>query len=149
MLLRNRTDKKRKGAAIIEAALVLPLFLLLIMGIMEYGRFLMIRHVVDNAAREGARYAVVHTYDKVTADVVDKVNTSLGSQAGTLTTKTVAVYEAHATTGANVGDWKNAKFGGLIAVEINGDYHPVLAGFLFMPNTFHIKTIATMRSEAN
>lgn len=50
---------RRRGATTVEAAFVLPIFLLFLMGIYEYGRYLMVLHVATNAARDGARLAVV------------------------------------------------------------------------------------------
>lgn len=57
--LPRRGRARRRGATTVEAAFVLPLFLLFIMGIYEYGRYLMVLHVATNAARDGARLAVV------------------------------------------------------------------------------------------
>src|SRR5690606_17088398 len=47
------------GQALAEFALVLPILLLLIAGIIEFGRAFHIQQVVTDAAREGARAAVV------------------------------------------------------------------------------------------
>ena len=56
----TRHDKHaRCGAAMVEMALVLPLFLMLILGIIEFGRAMMVANLVTNAAREGARMAVL------------------------------------------------------------------------------------------
>ena len=49
----------RHGAVMVEMALVLPLFLMLVLGIIEFGRAMMIANLVTNAAREGARMAVL------------------------------------------------------------------------------------------
>jgi len=49
---------RRAGAAVIEFAAVVPVLLLFILGIVEYGRMLMIAQVSTGASREGARYAV-------------------------------------------------------------------------------------------
>jgi Flp pilus assembly protein TadG len=49
---------RRAGAAVIEFAAVVPILLLFILGIVEYGRMLMIAQVTTGASREGARYAV-------------------------------------------------------------------------------------------
>ena len=54
-LRRDRED----GAALVEFAMVLPLFIVLIFGIMEAGWFFAQNVEVRNAAREGARLAVV------------------------------------------------------------------------------------------
>jgi len=55
--------KKRianSGFGIVEFALVAPVFLLLIFGIIEFSRVMLMYHHVGNAAREGSRYASVH-----------------------------------------------------------------------------------------
>jgi len=44
-----------------EFALVLPVAMLLVVGALEFGRFLMVRQVVVTAAREGARMAILPT----------------------------------------------------------------------------------------
>jgi Flp pilus assembly protein TadG len=46
------------GAAVIEFAAVVPVLLLFILGIVEYGRMLMVAQMTTSASREGARYAV-------------------------------------------------------------------------------------------
>ncbi|MBN9122466.1 MAG: pilus assembly protein [Planctomycetes bacterium] len=57
---RFRRPRRRRGMTIVESALVLSVFLLLLFGMFEYCRFLLVLHVSNNAAREGARYAVVN-----------------------------------------------------------------------------------------
>ena len=49
----------RGGQALVEFALVLPILLLLFLGVVEFGRAWMIRQVVTNAARSGARSGIV------------------------------------------------------------------------------------------
>ncbi|MFN4358533.1 TadE/TadG family type IV pilus assembly protein [Sphingopyxis alaskensis] len=48
-----------RGAAIVEMALVLPLLLALLMGILVYGHYFMLAHMVQQAANDGARAAIV------------------------------------------------------------------------------------------
>jgi Flp pilus assembly protein TadG len=55
---RLRKDRE-DGAALVEFAVVLPLFILLIFGVMETGWFFAQNIEVRNAAREGARLAAV------------------------------------------------------------------------------------------
>ena len=59
MLLRRRADRRR-GMTVVESTLVLMVFLMLLFGLFEYCRFLMVLHVTNNAARDGARYASVN-----------------------------------------------------------------------------------------
>lgn len=50
---------RQRGAAMLETALVLPLVLLVAVGIFEFGRAYQHWQVLTNAAREGARVAVL------------------------------------------------------------------------------------------
>ncbi len=55
---RARTTSER-GAALLEVALTLPLLLLVAIGIFEFGRAYQTWQILTNAAREGARVAVL------------------------------------------------------------------------------------------
>jgi Flp pilus assembly protein TadG len=48
----------QRGATIVEAALVIPIFLMFIIGILEFGRAYNEYQVLTNAAREACRFAV-------------------------------------------------------------------------------------------
>ncbi len=48
-----------RGQGLVELALILPAAVLLLVGALEFGRFLMVRHVVVTAAREGVRLAIL------------------------------------------------------------------------------------------
>jgi Flp pilus assembly protein TadG len=47
----------RRGTACVEFAVVLPMLLIFILGILEIGRFVEVYQIVEAAAREGARQA--------------------------------------------------------------------------------------------
>lgn len=49
-----------RGQALAEFALVAPVFFLLLFSIIEGGRFIFYYETLNNATREGARYAIVH-----------------------------------------------------------------------------------------
>lgn len=51
--------KNRRGAAVVEFAVVAPVFFLLIFGMIEYGRMVMVQQVLTNASREGARVGIL------------------------------------------------------------------------------------------
>jgi Flp pilus assembly protein TadG len=51
--------RKRRGAAAVEFAFVAPVFFLLIFGMIEFGRMVMVQQILTNASREGARKAVL------------------------------------------------------------------------------------------
>jgi Flp pilus assembly protein TadG len=56
---RSLCHHRPAGAAIIEFALVLPLLLLLVFGVVNFGALMYDQSVITNAAREGARWAAV------------------------------------------------------------------------------------------
>ena len=57
-VLKKEAHEKQKGAELFEFAVVLPLFLLLLVGIIEFGRGYNIYQNVIHATREGVRAAV-------------------------------------------------------------------------------------------
>ena len=63
--------RSQSGAELVEFALVLPILLLVFGGIVDFGLLLQRQQVITNAAREGARLAVLPGY--CSADVVDRV----------------------------------------------------------------------------
>jgi len=61
MARRGRKRPSEKGAYLVEFALVFPLFLLLVLGIVEFGRYFFVQHTIQFATREGMRLATVGT----------------------------------------------------------------------------------------
>lgn len=57
---RLHLDTRQRGQAMVEFALVAPIFFLLLFAIIEGGRFIFYYELLNNATREGARYAIVH-----------------------------------------------------------------------------------------
>ena len=62
MRCRFGSDAKRglraeHGAIAVEFAIILPVLLLLVFGIIDFGHAWYMRHVLQNSCREGARYA--------------------------------------------------------------------------------------------
>jgi hypothetical protein len=67
----GRQVTSERGAELIEFALILPLLLLIMLGIVDFGFMFQRYEVLTNAAREGARVAVLPGY--TTADVQARV----------------------------------------------------------------------------
>jgi len=89
----------RRAAAAVEFAVVAPVFLLLVFGMIEYGRMVMVYQVITNASREGARAAVLD--GATTSGVTTAVNTYLTSGAVSGATVTVS---PNPPSGAQNGD---------------------------------------------
>ena len=62
------------GAALVEMAISITLLVLIVFGTIEFGRALFIKNALTNAAREGARKAVVTKASDVQAKVHESVN---------------------------------------------------------------------------
>ena len=91
--------KKRRGASVVEFAIVAPVFILLVFGMLEYGRMVMVQQVLTNASREGARRAVLD--GTTTADVEATVNGYL--ESGSISGATITV-TPNPPSGAETGD---------------------------------------------
>jgi Flp pilus assembly protein TadG len=92
--MRKNVESDR-GQAMVEFALLLPLFLLVIFGLIDIGRFVMTDHILSSAAREGARQAAVEASWLASAD------TSCNKPSGPTCPGNVTVLSDHATAAAN------------------------------------------------
>lgn len=134
---------------------MLPVVLLFIMGLFEYGRFLMTLHVVNNATREACRYAVSHTqpvylggstYGNATSDVTTVFTNYMAGR--TLGSQSLTVYLSD-SVGNNIGTWTSAGPGGIVCVRVTGTYSVLMASLLYLPSTIPFDVKAVMRVEAN
>lgn len=73
-IVRCGDDRRARGAAVVEFAVVLPLLLTILFGIIEYGWVFMVRQTLQTAAREGARLAVLQTSAEPYANVMDRIS---------------------------------------------------------------------------
>ena len=79
MMLASKAMPRRSGATAVEFAAVSTVFILLLFGILEYCLIIYTQNVVENAAREGARYAIVNVTDTtVVTDTQTYVQTMMG-----------------------------------------------------------------------
>lgn len=77
---RTKTNKGReRGSTLVEFAICATVFLTVMFGVIEFGRGLWVHNALSDAARRGARYAVVHS----TADAAAVKNVVVyGNAAG-------------------------------------------------------------------
>ena len=74
-----------RGAAAVEFAVILPLLLMILFGILEFGRILYVNQALSWAAREGARVAALPgTTNTIVSDVVNEKLTESGVPVGTI-----------------------------------------------------------------
>ena len=82
-MLAGRTGRRQRAAALVEFAVVLPVLLLILFGIMEFGQLFRVRQTCLHAAREAARLAVLQSTAKpytsgVVAQRVQEIMTAGG-----------------------------------------------------------------------
>ncbi len=70
---KHRGGRRARGSTVVEFAVVLPLLLTILFGIIEYGWIFSVRQTLQNAAREGCRLAVLKTTGEPYTNVIDRV----------------------------------------------------------------------------
>lgn len=84
--LSSKLRRRAEGQSLVEFVLVLPLLLVLVFGIIEFGNLWRQYQIVTNAAREGARTAILpSTSDSEVTTVLDNYLTNAGLQPGEAT----------------------------------------------------------------
>lgn len=150
-----RRAPQRHGGAILESAIVLPLLLLFLLGIMEYGRYILFLQVVTNAARDGCRYAVTHTQPvtlggsttgNATSNVTAEVTSFLAGQQ--LTGQNIQVYQSD-SAGNNIGTWTGATPGQYVCVQITGNFQLTVPKLLSFPGSIPVTAQSVMICEGN
>ncbi|QSO48169.1 TadE/TadG family type IV pilus assembly protein [Alicyclobacillus mengziensis] len=73
----GRDGAGERGQSLVEFALVLPILLLLLLGIIDFGRVLSAYYVVDHAARDAVRYASVGASDSTVIQAIQNDTAAL------------------------------------------------------------------------
>jgi len=154
MLLR-RQSRQRRATTLVEVAFVALICFTLMFAIFEYGRYVFTRQVMENAARTGARVAVVEPTSYLSST---DANSDVGA-AITTAMANIGVQNMNWTiygcdsSGNNNGDWTTTQFGNDLAVQIDADLPLMFPLFNFIKpsssNSIHISVKVMMRSEAN
>lgn len=132
----------------VEAALVLPIFFMVVLGIMEFGRAFWFCQVLQNASREACRKAVTGAY--TTAQVTTDMKTEL-SAAGLKTTSdaTISILVTVATGNPAVANNEvaNATTGDLVAVSVSVPFNKVAIVPGKYLTAINLKGLSSMRHE--
>jgi Flp pilus assembly protein TadG len=152
MMAGNRTGGRRseRGQALAEFALVLPLVLLFIAGIIEMGRAWNIKQAVTDAAREGARYTVVRDDDVTLSDVEAKIEERLA--LASIDSSEIVISSADPMCSPVTACFHNETgYGKEMTVSVSTQFQMGLIGSLLSwagaPSVVTINTTATMRNE--
>lgn len=122
--------KDSKGQSLVEFALVLPILMMLILGMVEFGWILNGKITITSAAREGARAAVIFKSAAEAATAVESaVNRSVESSSLTSVT-TVTSFNTTTTTAI---------------VNVNAEIKPIVG--LFFSENVKLTAKAEMKVE--
>lgn len=125
MTRRRHIIGARRGQAVVEFALVLPIFMLMLMAAVEFGRAYFCIHLMTNAARTGSRAgALAGSAVEDVTDAVDIFLEEAGMAADSWTT-TVRVTDSEGEERA--GGLADAQQGDRVAVTVSHDFE-VLSG---------------------
>jgi len=111
-MTRRSRRRRTRGQSLVEFALVLPVFLLMLFGLIDGARYVFVSNALSNAAREGARKASVE------ASWIQKANTSCGTIGGPVCPADAATLKSHVLTAANQ---EMAPFGSVTNLYISCD----------------------------
>jgi len=120
----GRRSTRKRGQAMVEFAMVLPLFMLVLSGIADFGFALYQRMTVINAAREGARAAAMVSDNSTIVTAATGAAQAAAVQGGM--TVTVLV-----TCSPHKSDCTDAQINDLVKVKTSYPYSS------FFPLTFH------------
>jgi Flp pilus assembly protein TadG len=65
MMQTSKNRNKQRGATLVEFSIAATVFLTVMFGVVEFGRALWTHNALTDAARRGARYAVVHQASEI------------------------------------------------------------------------------------
>ena len=131
--MRQRRSRRARAAAVVEFAVVLPLLLTILFGIIEYGWVFMVRQTLQTAAREGCRLAVLQTSVAPYTGVINRVNQVMAPTG--LTTYQITMTHAAPTNPVE-------------AVVVSIPYNDVsLLGGFFGTHDYDLEGSCSMRKE--
>jgi len=146
----RRRRRRSRGQSLVEFALVIPIFLLILSGIMDFGFLLYSRMTVINSAREGARAVVAYTDPTLVGQIVDvATDRTTGASVGLLTDSMVNVTCVPLTGVAgprcSTNSFADAKPGDAVKVTVTYPYRPFFP--LLFGQTINMSSTVQMSLE--
>lgn len=138
----KRSKFARRGQAVVEFALVLPLVLILVIGVFEFARAWNIQQVLTDAAREGARVAVVGSGAGESKAVIEsKVNTVINNALS------VAAIDPADVVIEGAGEGRGNPVKVRIELPYRFSFLGPLMGWTIGKSSLTLRTSITMRNE--
>jgi Flp pilus assembly protein TadG len=148
-ILRKRSNDD-EGAVLIEFALVIGLFFMLVFGMVDFGLAINTKTQLTNAGREGARLGTVNLVPGAVEARVREAADNL-DQTILIVTVTCEKPDDMPCTGPGfpAGDLQNAQSGDSVVVTVDYKYSMItpLPGFIDTDNKIDLQSVTEMRVE--
>jgi hypothetical protein len=142
LITRCRRLACSSGQSLVELAIALPILLGLVIGIFEFGRAWNVRQVTTNAAREGARLAVISGADPLVVEAqIEGRLTDAGLDPG------LATIVINGMCALCVGLPVSVQVDYPVQFNFIGPIVDLLGGGGAIPGTINMTTTSTMRHE--
>jgi Flp pilus assembly protein TadG len=128
-----------RGATAVEFAILLPVLLLILFGIIEFGMIMYGREIVTNATREGARAGIVQGPPKRTEGEITAIANTYLTATGVNPTDVSFV-----VTGEGLANPNTLTVNATYTYSFLFPYIPIVVG---IPNPLTITTQTVMRHE--
>ncbi len=115
--------KDCRGTAFVEFGLLAPIFFIVTVGIVDFGRVAWLSNTIEHAATEGARYAAVHGSNKATVATTQTITDFVEGQAELILPSDMDIDVSWIPADDNTP-------GSTVTVQITYDYEFLLVGFL-------------------
>lgn len=152
--MKHLQRRRESGATVVEMAIIAPVFLLILLALIEFSMMFFATLTMQYAVREGARFAVTGQSSldatpsqRTTAIIQNMKNNSLGfyDKLGTV----ISVNGTSYATSSSYSGTMFGKAGDTVVLQLDCDWAvatPMLAVF-FTNGKYHFKVAATMRNE--
>jgi Flp pilus assembly protein TadG len=140
----HRTSSPRRGAAAVEFAMVLPVFVIVIVGSIELSNLNTARSIVINESREAARLAINHNANE--ASIRDRARTRVADILN-LSTSDVSISFSATSPEGNSRSYSSSQKGDLIQVNISVPYSKLAIFTGALSNMMNVSETCTMQRE--
>lgn len=107
--------KRAEGQSLVELAIILPVLMVILLGIIDFGRVFYAYVTITNASREGARYGSLHVFEDAAIEqrVIDEAATTVTIDPGEIAVS-----------------WDDPEHPNTVTVTVNHDFQTLFFGNL-------------------
>lgn len=142
--------RNNNGTAVVEFAVILPLLLLILFGIIEFGFLLYNKAMLTNASREATRIGIVYTLDRTDEDEASRITGTIISTINNYLENNLINFGGDGIKDPIIEPGiSSLKSGDNLSITLQYPYNFVIIGSLIpqLNGTFQLEARTTMRAE--